>query len=236
VEARANLGVTRSNQFPQVGASGDLEITRLSRNGSFALPATLVPNQNRNWGQAGLNLLSFELDLWGRLRRATEAARANLLGADWNRKTVVSTVVSQVATDYFQLLELDSELQIFKRTLETRRASLELTQDRQRGGVATLLDLRQAEELVDSAAESIPQLQQQIEQTENQISLLLWKNPQNIETGRGFLEQHVPPELPRACLRRCSNAAPISARPSRRWSPPTPISVWPRPPISRRSA
>jgi outer membrane protein, multidrug efflux system len=118
------------------------------------------------------------------------------LGADWNRKTVVSTVVSQVATDYFQLLELDSELQIFKRTLETRRASLELTQDRQRGGVATLLDLRQAEELVDSAVESIPQLQQQIEQTENQISLLLGKNPQNIETGRGFLEQHVPPEVP----------------------------------------
>jgi outer membrane protein, multidrug efflux system len=195
-EARANLGITRSNQFPQVGASGDLEITRLSRNGSLQLPQTLVPNQNRNWGQAGLNLLSFELDLWGRLRRATEAARANLLSADWNRKTVVSTVVSQVATDYFQLLELDSELQISNRTLESRRASLELTRDRQRGGVATLLDLRQAEELVDSAAESIPQLQQQIEQTENQISLLLGKDPQNIERGRSFLEQHMPPEVP----------------------------------------
>jgi multidrug efflux system outer membrane protein len=195
-EARANLGVTRSNQFPQVGASGDLEITRLSRNGSLQLPATLVPNQNRNWGEAGLNLLSFELDLWGRLRRATEAARANLLNADWNRKTVISTVVSQVATDYFELLELDSELQISKSTLETRRSSLELTQDRQRGGVATLLDLRQAEELVDSAAESIPQFQQQIGQTENQISLLLGKNSQNIERGRSFLEQHLSPEVP----------------------------------------
>ncbi|HUB83200.1 MAG TPA: efflux transporter outer membrane subunit [Bryobacteraceae bacterium] len=195
-EARANLGVVRSNQFPQVGASGNLEITRLSRDGSFPLPPALVPNQDRNWGQAGLNLLSFELDLFGRLRRATEAARANLLNADWNRKTVVSTVVSQVATDYFQLLELDSELQISKSTLETRRASLELTQDRQRGGVATLLDLRQAEELVDSAAESIPQLQQQIEQTEDQISLLLGKDPQSIPRGRGFLDQHLPPEVP----------------------------------------
>ncbi len=195
-EARANLGVTRSNQFPQVGASGDLEITRLSRNGSLELPAALVPNQNRNWGQAGLNLLSFELDLWGRLRRATEAARASLLSADWNRKTVISTVVSQVATDYFQLLELDSEMQISQSTLESRRASLELTEDRQRGGVATLLDLRQAEELVDSAAESIPQLQQQIEQTEDQISLLLGKNPQGIGRGRGFLEQQMPPEVP----------------------------------------
>jgi outer membrane protein, multidrug efflux system len=195
-EARASLGVTRSNQFPQVGASGDLEITRLSRDGSFPLPAALVPNQNRNWGQAGLNLLSFEVDLWGRLRRATEAARANLLSADWNRKTVISAVVSQVATDYFQLLELDSELQISKTTLETRRASLELTQDRQRGGVATLLDLRQAEQLVDSAAESIPQLQQQIEQTEDQISLLLGKNPEDIQRGRGFLDQDLPPEVP----------------------------------------
>jgi multidrug efflux system outer membrane protein len=195
-EARANLGITRSNQFPQASASGDLQITRLSRNGTFELPAALVPNQNRNWGEAALNLLSFELDLWGRLRRATEAARANLLSADWNRKTVISTVVSQVATDYFQLLELDSELQISQSTLETRRASLELTGDRQRGGVATLLDLRQAEELVDSAAESIPQLQQQIEQTEDQISLLLGKNPQGIQRGRGFLEQNLPPEVP----------------------------------------
>ncbi|MCU1260489.1 MAG: efflux system, outer rane lipoprotein NodT family, partial [Bryobacterales bacterium] len=81
-EARGNLGITRSNQFPQVSASGDLEITRLSRNGQFPLPTSLVPNQNRNWGSAGLNLLSFELDIWGRLRRATEAARANLLNAD----------------------------------------------------------------------------------------------------------------------------------------------------------
>ena len=191
-EARANLGVTRSNQFPQVNGSGALEITRLSRNGSLSLPAAEVPDQNRNWGLAGLNLLSFEIDLWGRLRRSTEAARANLLGADWNRKTVISTVVSQVATDYFQLLELDSEMQISKSTLESRRASLELTQDRQRGGVATLLDLRQSEELVDSAAEIIPQLQQQIEQTENQISLLLGGRefafvPDAQRRSRGFL-------------------------------------------------
>jgi outer membrane protein, multidrug efflux system len=195
-EARANLGVTRSNQFPQVGASGDLELTRLSRDGSFPLPASFVSNQNRNWGQAGLNLLSFEVDLWGRLRRSTEAARANLLSAEWNRKAVISTVVSQVAADYFQLLELDSELQISESTLESRRASLELTRDRQRGGIATLLDLRQAEELVYTASESIPQLQQQTEQTEDQISLLLGKSPQEIKRGRGFLEQYEPAEVP----------------------------------------
>ncbi len=195
-EARANLGITRSDQFPQATASGNVQFTRLSRDGQFPLPASFVPSQNRNWGQAGLNLLSFQLDLWGQLRRATEAARANLLDADWNRKTVITTVVSQVAADYFQLLELDSELEISKNTLETRRQSLALTQERQNHGIATLLDVRQAEQLVDSAAESIPQLQQQTEQTENQISLLLGKDPGGIEREHPFNGEHVPPEVP----------------------------------------
>ena len=195
-QARANLGVTRSNQIPQVSASGSLQVTRLSRDGSFPLPDYIVNDQNRNWGEAGLNLLSFEVDLWGRLRRSTEAARANLLNAEWNRQAVVSTLVSDVATDYFQLLELDYQLAISRQTLDTRVSSLRLTQDRQRGGVATLLDLRQAEQLVDSAAQSIPPLQQQIEQTENQISLLLGRNPEKIVHETNFLEQEVPPEVP----------------------------------------
>ena len=195
-EARANLGITRSNQFPQLDASGNVEFTRLSRDGSFPLPANFVSSQNRNWGQASLNLLSFEIDLWGRLRRSTEAARANLLSAEENRKAVITTLVSDVATDYFNLLQLDYELEISRRTLETREESLRLTQDRSRGGVATLLDLRQAEQLVDTAAQTIPILQQQIEQTENQISLLLGKNPGGIVRGRKFTEQEMPPEIP----------------------------------------
>ncbi len=195
-EARASLGVTRSNQFPQANATGGLEVTRLSRNGSFPLPESFVANQNRNWGQSGLNLLSFEIDLWGRLRRSTEAARANLLSAEWNRKAVISTLVSDVAANYFQLLQLDYELEISERTLETRRDSLRLVQRRQSGGIATLLDLRQAEQLVSSAAESIPQLQQQIEQTENQISLLAGRAPGAIVRGDGFLKQELPPDVP----------------------------------------
>jgi multidrug efflux system outer membrane protein len=196
-EARANLGITRSNQLPQVNAGGALEVTRLSRNGQFPLPSSFVTNQNRTWGQAGLNLLSFEIDLWGRLRRSTEAARATLLSAEENRKAVVSTLVSQVAADYFQLLELDYELQISERTLDSRRESLRLVTDRKSGGVATRLDLRQAEQLVSTAAESIPTLQQQIEQTENQIALLLGRNPEPVvRDGGSFIEQHVPPEVP----------------------------------------
>ncbi len=195
-EARANLGITRSNQYPQVSASGDLQFTRLSRDGQFPLPASFVPSQNRNWGEAALNLLSFQVDLWGQLRRATEASRANLLNADWNRKTVITAVVSQVATDYFQLLELDSELRISQSTLESRQESLKLTLDREVHGIATELDVSQAEQLVDSAAESIPQLKQQIEQTEDQVSLLLGKNPESIVRERSFTQEYLVPEVP----------------------------------------
>src|SRR6202521_2580522 len=137
--ARANLGVTRSNQFPNFNASGYVETNRLSRNGSLPLSRAFVPSQNRTFGDATLNLLSFEVDLWGRLRRATEAARANLLGAEENRKAVVTTLVSDVATNYFTVRELDYELEISTRTLDDRRTSLQLTQARQGGGIATLL-------------------------------------------------------------------------------------------------
>jgi multidrug efflux system outer membrane protein len=194
--ARANLGITRSDQFPHVSASGDAQFTRLSRDGSFTLPSSLVGSQNRNFGEAFLNLLSFEVDLWGRLRRATEAARANLLSTEENRKAVVTTLVSDVATAYFTIRELDSELEISKRTLDTRRTSLQLVQARQGGGVANLLDLRQTEQLVFTAAETIPTIQQQIEQTENQISLLLGKNPEEAIRHSPFNEDLFPPEVP----------------------------------------
>jgi len=195
-EARANLGVTRSNQFPQIGASGDFQITRLSRDGQTPLPAAFLPSQNRNFGEATLNLLSFEVDIWGRLRRATEAARANMLSAEQNRKAVVVTLVSDVATAYLHLRELDYELEISTATLATRQDSLNLTISRQTGGVATLLDLRQAEQLVDTAAQTIPEIQQQIEQTENQITLLLGQNPAGIVRGQDFMRQELPPEVP----------------------------------------
>ena len=195
-QAQANLGITRSNQIPQLDASGSLNVTRSSRDGAVALPSSIPFNQNRNYGSAALNLLSFEIDLWGRLRRATEAARANLLSADENRKAVITTLVSQVATDYLQLRELDYELEISRRTLQNREDFLALTRQRQTGGVATLIDLRQAEQLVESAAASIPTTQQQIEQTENQIRLLLGQSPGSVPRGRSFLEQDLPPEVP----------------------------------------
>jgi len=202
--AQANLGITRSDQYPQASASGNVNFTRLSRNGAFPLPPDLVPSQNRNWGQAQLSLLSFEVDLWGRLHRATEAARASLLSAEENRKAVVTTLVGDVAAQYFTVRELDAQLEISRQTLATRREALRLTTSRRNYGIATDLDLKQAEQLVDTASVTISTLQQQIEQTENQITLLMGENPAGLtgenpaETVRvgSFDENALPPEVP----------------------------------------
>jgi multidrug efflux system outer membrane protein len=195
-EARASLGITRSSQFPNFSASGNIEFNRFSRDGATPIPPQLLPNQNRTFGSAALQLLSFEIDIWGKLRRATEAARANLLNAEENRKAVVTTLVGDVATDYLTLRELDYALEISRATLETRQQSLELTRSRKTGGVATLLDLRQAEQLVYTAEETIPGLQQQIEQRENRIRLLLGENPGSVVRGQSLTAQGFPPEVP----------------------------------------
>lgn len=195
-EAQAALGITRADQYPNFGAGGAVEINRLSREGATPLPPQFLPSQNRNFGTAALQLLSFEIDIWGKLRRATEAARANLLSADEDRRVVITTLVSDVATAYFTMRELDYELEISRRTLKTREESLALTNSRETHGVSTELDLRQAEQLVYTAAETIPAIQREIEQTENQISLLLGESPHDIIRGKSLTEQQLPPEVP----------------------------------------
>src|SRR5262245_23488811 len=196
-QARANLGITRSNQFPQLGLGADVPSAELSRQGQFTIPqGSTTFSRQRTYGEVFVNLFSFEVDIWGRLRRATESAQAQLLASDWNRKTVITTLISDVATAYFNLLELDMELAIAKDTLATREESLRLTKLQAQGGVATLLDVRQGEQLVYGAAQTIPSTEQQIEQTENQISLLLGKNPGPITRGRPLTEQQTSPEVP----------------------------------------
>jgi outer membrane protein, multidrug efflux system len=192
--ARANLGITQADQYPNFGIGADFNTIELSRRGEFTVPRGT--DRQRNFGTVFLNLFTFEIDIWGRLRRATEAARAELLASDWNRKTVITTLVSDVATAYFNLLELDMELAIAKNTLTTRDESLRLIKLQAQGGVATLLDVRQGEQLVYGAAESIPNTERQIEQTENQISLLLGRNPGPVTRGRLLTEQQTPPEVP----------------------------------------
>src|SRR5712671_5652333 len=192
--ARANLGLARSDQFPQFEASADLTTTRNSRNGQ--LGASGQGGRTRSFGSVLLNLLNFEIDVWGRLRQQTKAARAELRASEEDRKAVMTTVVGDVATGYFSLLSLDSELDIDKRTLATRENSLKLITLRQQGGLATMLDVRQAEELVHQASETIPDTERAIEQTENQISLFLGNNPGPIPRGHSLTQQQELPQVP----------------------------------------
>ena len=192
--ARANLGITQADQYPNFGIGADVTSTEQSRQGQFTIPRGT--SRQRTFGTMFLDLFSFEIDIWGRLRRATEASRADLLAADWNRKAVITTLVSDVATGYFNLLELDMELEIAKNTLGTREESLRLLRTQLRGGVGTLLDVRQGEQLVYTASEVIPDNERLIQQTENLISLLLGRNPGPVARTSLTNAQPTPPEIP----------------------------------------
>jgi outer membrane protein, multidrug efflux system len=192
--ARANLGLARSNQFPQFDVGADLTTTRTSANTGVNVPGQ--SGRKRSFGEVFLNLLTFEVDLWGRRRQQTKAARAQLVSTEEDRRTVTTIVVSDVATNYFNLLELDLELDIAKRTLTARQESLRLITARQQGGLATMLDVRQAEQLVYEASQTIPDTERLIEQTENQISLFLGNNPSPIPRGVSLSQQKELPSVP----------------------------------------
>jgi len=182
--ARAQLTITRSSLFPQVQGDGSFQGGKLQ------------------FFPAKSNLLflaadaSFQLDLFGKLRRETEAARAELLATEDARQTVILTLVSDVASDYFALLQLDLELQITHETVKTQEDSVKLTNLRVQHGVATKLDVLQAQQTLDTANAQIPDLERQIAQEENAISILLGNYPQAVPRGRPLVEQALPPGVP----------------------------------------
>jgi outer membrane protein, multidrug efflux system len=188
LEAQAQLGITRADQFPSVGAGVGISDTRNSQ-------SKFLPAFETSTGQVNL-AAAWELDFWGKYLRATEAARANLIASEWARREVLSTLVANVASAYFQLRALDLQLEISKRTLNSRQESLRLTRILADGGSTTLLDVRQAEQLVFTASAEIPVLEQQIEQQENFLSILLGQNPENIPRGQTLTEQRQPPDVP----------------------------------------
>jgi outer membrane protein, multidrug efflux system len=198
LEARAQLGITRADQFPSLSGGGNITSQRLAASG-------LIPGFQQTTGQLNVSA-AWNLDFWGRYRRATEAARATLLANEWARQEVLATLVANVASSYFQLRELDLELEISKRTLSSRKDSLELTTLLTEHGIDTMLDQRQAEQLVYTAAAQVPDFERQIEQQENTLSVLLGNNPGAIPRGLGLTEQphapEVPPGLPSALLER----------------------------------
>ncbi len=188
LEAQAQLGITRADQFPTVSAGAGISDQRTARGKFF-------PPFETSTGQLNVSA-AWELDFWGRFRRATESARANLLASEAARQEVMLTLVANMSAAYFQLRALDLALEISKRTLASRRESLRLTTILADRGSTSLLDVRQAEQLVFTAAAEIPSLEQQIEQEENLISILLGKNPDSVPRGQTLTEQARPPDVP----------------------------------------
>jgi len=198
LQAQAQLGITRADQYPNVSGGADINSTRYPK-------TTISQPYQLNTGQLALTA-AWELDFWGKYRRATEAARANLLASEWNQRAVMNTLISNVATSYFQLRELDLQLEIAKQTLASRQESLKLTEALEQNGSTSLVDVRQAEQLVYTASETIPAVQKQIAQSEDLISTLIGANPGEVVRGRKLVEQPheptVPAGLPSALLER----------------------------------
>jgi outer membrane protein, multidrug efflux system len=188
VEAQAQLGITRADQFPTLSAGAAIADVRTAQ-------SKFLPEFETSTGQVNTSAV-WALDFWGQYRRATEAARANLLASQWAQQEVVSTLVADVASAYFQLRALDLQLEISKRTLNSRQESLRLTRILADGGSTSLLDVRQAEQLVFTASAEVPALEQQIEQQENLLSVLLGQNPGDVPRGQTLTQQLQPPEIP----------------------------------------
>ena len=188
LKAQAQLGITRADQLPTINAGAQAI--------NFQAPQNkFTPNTESDVNAVGASF-NWQLDFWGKYRRATEAARANLVATRWAKEYVTSTLVSDVAASYFQLRALDLQLEISRRTLAARKESLKLTQTLVSGGATNMLDQRQAEQLVAAAAENIPDLERRIQQQENYISTLLGSNPGPIARGLPLIDQPHPPEVP----------------------------------------
>lgn len=188
LQAQAQLGITRADQYPSLGAGGNITSQRNPQIGP-------IPSYQITQGQLTASG-AWNLDFWGKYRRATEAARATLLANEWAQRQVRATLVANLATAYFQLRELDLELEISQRTFNSRTQSLQLTQTLEQHGINSLLDVRQSEQLVYTAATEIPDFQRQIVQQENAISVLLGNNPGDVPRGLKLTEQPHAPEVP----------------------------------------
>lgn len=200
LESQAQLGITRAQQFPTLSAGASYTTQRFP-SAQFGGLGSFVTKLGELTTSA-----SWNPDFWGQYRNATRAARAQLLQSQFNKSYVIDTVILNVATGYFQLRTLDAELEIAKRTLASRQESLKLTQTLEQGGSTSLLDVRQAEELVSTAAAQIPDLERQITQEENALQTLLGQNPGEVHRGLPIEQQPrmpvVPAGLPSTLLER----------------------------------
>jgi NodT family efflux transporter outer membrane factor (OMF) lipoprotein len=193
LQARAAYGITRAAQFPSVDVSAEETATRASQKGAIGVPAGV--DTDVSYTQAGFSL-GWELDVWGRLRRLSEAARAQYLATEEARRGVVTTLVADVSETYLALRALDLELEIAKRTRDVANDSLRLTETRRASGVASALDVRQAEQLLFTATGQIASIEREIAQAENALSLLLGHVPGDVPRGRPLEALQAPPTVP----------------------------------------
>lgn len=188
-EFLGRLSVTRAGLFPQIGAGALHQRTDATRYTNPAWPAT-ADNPYSDF-RTFVNA-SWQIDLWGQLRRATEAARADLLATTEARSGVVLTVVTTVAVAYIDLRDLDEQLEIANRTVESRRHSLGLFKLRFGRGLISEVELSQAESEYESALTTVPLIQKLIAEEENALSVLLGRNPGPIPRGRSLGELVIP--------------------------------------------
>ncbi len=170
LEQQAQVRIVRSQQFPSVTVGGTAIGATLPSSLGTQIPSPLV-NGSFNVSAA------WTPDFWGLYRKQTEAARAQLLAQTWAQRAVRLTLVQQVATAYLQIRALDAQLEITHETIKVRQDSVDLTKTLESGGSVPLSDLRQAEQLLYAATSVVPQLEEQIQQQENNISILLGENP-----------------------------------------------------------
>ncbi|WP_110170413.1 efflux transporter outer membrane subunit [Luteitalea pratensis] len=188
LQATAQLGITKADQLPTVTG----QVSGQGQRGAV-FGGTRVPTIGIAQASVGL---AWEIDFWGKYRRATEAAQADLARTEWGQRAIITSLVSEVASQYFLLRALDLQLEIATRTLASRDESLRLTVVRERGGATPLVDVRQAEQLVLGAKAQIADVQGRIEQVEHALSVLLARAPGPILRGQALVEQPRPPALP----------------------------------------
>ena len=193
IEARAQAGIAHAQLFPTVDLPAQYTASQSSAIGAFPFPSG-QPFKT-TYTQAGISL-NWELDLWGRVRRLTEAARAQYLATEEARHGVILSLISEVMTSYFGLREQDLELQIAQQTRDAAEESLRLMQLRQQRGAASGLDVHQAEQFLYTATAQIASTERGIGESENALSLLLGSAPNAIERGKGLEQIMGPPELP----------------------------------------
>ena len=227
-EARARYGFTKADLWPKVDLNATSGGLRFNGGSLVHTPdadtgGAVTPTETAVYSLTAD--MSWEIDFFGRIRRATEAQKALFFGTLEARRSAVLTLVADLARAYFELRAFDLQLEIAQRTMASRREYLELAQDRFEGGLTPEVDLRQAEAELLRIEVVTYDLALKIRQAENLISILIGRNPGPVLRGRGVTEQKRPASVPPACPPSFSTAVPTCARRSRTSPPPPP--TWP---------